>query len=235
MELVQFSSPNPKYLPDLCPAYMPSAILAATDVESQKLGVVVVQEWWGVNDNIKNRALDLYQKYGWITLVPDLYRGHVAIDHETAHHLMTGLDFGGAVQDIQAAAQFLKREKKCEKVAVVGFCMGGALCLLSATVDNNAVDATCAYYGIPPAPHFDIAKVNVPVMGHFGNLDKAKGYSAPEDVDRFEQAAKDAGIAVDLYRYEDADHAFDHFGGPNYHKEASEAAEKRTAQFFNSL
>ena len=122
MELVHFSSPNPKYQPDPCPAYVPSA------TANHKLGVIVLQEWWGVNDNIKNRALDLHQKYGWITLVPDLYRGKVAIDRETAHHLMSDLDFGGAVQDIQAAAQFLKRERKCEKVAVVGFASEPTFC-----------------------------------------------------------------------------------------------------------
>ena len=230
MELVNFSTTNPKFSD--CPGYTPK--IEPQHEDSPSLGVIVLQEWWGANDNIKERALDLFNKYGWITLVPDLYRGKVTIDREEAHHLMSGLDFGGAVQDIQGAASYLKHERKCQKVAVVGFCMGGALALLSATAGQNSLDATCAYYGIPGAAFFDVSKLKIPALGHFGNLDQAKGFSAPEDVDNLEKSAKEAGVDIVLYRY-DADHAFDHVGGPNYDQAASELAEKRTVEFLNGI
>src|SRR6266699_2245713 len=99
-------------------------------------GVVVIQEWWGLNDQIKGVAERL-AKAGYRALVPDLYRGKVALEANEAEHLMTNLNFGDAAgQDIRGAAQYLKQSSP--KVAVMGYCMGGALTILSAAFVKEA-------------------------------------------------------------------------------------------------
>lgn len=227
MEQITFPTENTKHKD--CPGYIPKDHARVT---SHRVGVIVVQEWWGVNEQIKHRAQEFFEKCNWITLVPDLYRGKVAIDHEEAGHLMTGLDFPNAVADIQGAAKYLKEKLNCQKVGVVGFCMGGALALASAVVPNNQIDAASAYYGIPSPEIFSPSNINIPAIAHFGNEDAMKGFSAPEDVDKLEKSIKEAGKNVTIYRYDGAGHAFDHEGGPNYNKSASELAEERTAEFF---
>src|SRR5471032_2921205 len=93
-------------------------------------GVVVIQEWWGLNDQIRGVA-DRLAHAGFRSLVPDLYRGKATVEEEEAHHLMTTLDFGdAATQDVRGAVQYLKAGSA--KVGCVGFCMGGALTLMAA-------------------------------------------------------------------------------------------------------
>src|SRR6201991_3072991 len=91
--------------------------------------VVVLQEWWGINDQIRGVA-DRLAQCGYLALVPDLYRGQSTVEEEEGHHLMSGLDFGDAAsQDIRGAVQYLKQ--KSQRVAVMGYCMGGALTFLT--------------------------------------------------------------------------------------------------------
>eukprot|EP00284_Hemiselmis_tepida_P008559 CAMPEP_0174937406 /NCGR_PEP_ID=MMETSP1355-20121228/60390_1 /TAXON_ID=464990 /ORGANISM="Hemiselmis tepida, Strain CCMP443" /LENGTH=140 /DNA_ID=CAMNT_0016184253 /DNA_START=1 /DNA_END=420 /DNA_ORIENTATION=+ len=91
-------------------------------------GIVVVQEWWGVNDQVKTTAGEIAAACGASVAVPDLYRGQLAYEAAEAHHIMEGLDWGGALEDVGACARWLKAQG-CSKVTVVGFCMGGALAL----------------------------------------------------------------------------------------------------------
>ena len=109
--------------------------------------VVVIQEWWGLNDQIRGVANRLAQA-GYVALVPDLYRGKSTIEEEEAHHLMNGLNFGDAAsQDIRGAVQYLKA--RSAKVGVTGFCMGRALTLLALSTVPEA-DAGVVWYGCPP-------------------------------------------------------------------------------------
>ena len=111
-------------------------------------GVVVIQEWWGLDDEVKSVA-DRLAKAGYRALVPDLYRGQLALEAKEAEHLMNGLNFGdAATQDIRGAVQYLKTTGS-KKVAVTGFCMGGALTILSAC-NVPELDATIVWYGYPP-------------------------------------------------------------------------------------
>ena len=120
-ENVQFNSPDGSSVP---------GYLAMPEAGESTPGVVVIQEWWGMNSQIKSVA-DRYAAEGYRALVPDLYRGRVTQDAGEAEHLMTGLDWGGAAnQDIRGAVQFLKSGG--QKAAVLGFCMGGALTILAA-------------------------------------------------------------------------------------------------------
>ncbi|PYR64545.1 MAG: carboxymethylenebutenolidase, partial [Acidobacteria bacterium] len=127
-------------------------------------GLVVIQEWWGVNDHIKSVA-DHYAKKGYRALVPDLYRGKVGLDAKEAEHLMGGLNFGdAATQDVRGAVQYLKQSSA--KVGVTGYCMGGALTILAACFVPEA-DAAVAWYGFPPLDYVDASKIKAPLMGHF--------------------------------------------------------------------
>ncbi|NER00075.1 MAG: dienelactone hydrolase family protein, partial [Cyanothece sp. SIO2G6] len=114
---------------------------------NQAAGIVVIQEWWGLNDQIKGVADRLAQS-GYAVLVPDLYRGTVTVEAAEAEHLMGGLDFAdAATQDIRGAVQYLKQHTA--KVAVMGYCMGGALTVLAA-VHVSELDAAVCWYGVPP-------------------------------------------------------------------------------------
>jgi len=163
--------------------------------------VVVIQEWWGLNDQIRGVA-DRLAQAGYVALVPDLYRGKATVEAEEAHHLMSGLDFGDAAsQDIRGAAQYLK--KRARKVGVTGFCMGGALTLLTLCFTPE-VDAGVVWYGCPPLEYIDAAKIKAPIQAHWGTQDE---FFKIEMVDQLEKKLRDAGVNFDFHRYL-AHHAF---------------------------
>ena len=120
-------------------------------------GVVVIQEWWGLNDQIRGVA-DKLAGAGYRALVPDLYRGKSALEAKEAEHLMNGLNFADAAgQDVRGAVQYLKSTGS-KKAGVTGFCMGGALTLLAA-VNAPEADAAVAWYGFPPLEYVDASKI----------------------------------------------------------------------------
>lgn len=165
-------------------------------------GVVVIQEWWGVNDQIRGVA-DRLAAAGWRALVPDLYRGKKTAAQEEAHHLMSSLDFGDAAsQDVRGAVQHLKASGSA-KVGVTGFCMGGALTLLSLCNVPEA-DAGVVWYGLPPLEYVDASKIKVPLLGHWATQDQA---FTIDKVDALEAKLRDAGVAPRFHRYL-AHHAF---------------------------
>src|SRR5271167_527935 len=132
-------------------------------------GIIVIQEWWGLNDQIRGVA-DKLAAAGYRALVPDLYRGKVALAANEAEHLMKGLDFGVAAgQDVRGAVQHLKASGSA-KVGVTGFCMGGALTLLAA-VNVPEVDAAVVWYGYPPLEFIDANRIRAPLMAHWATED----------------------------------------------------------------
>ncbi len=165
-------------------------------------GLVVLQEWWGLNDQIRGVADRLAAK-GWRALVPDLYRGKSTVEAEEAHHLMNNLNFGDAAgQDVRGAVQFLKGSGSA-KVGVTGFCMGGALTVLAA-VHVREVDAAVPWYGLPPLEYVDAGAITAPMMGHWAVQDAVFKIA---DVDALEAKLRDAGRAFEFHRY-DCKHAF---------------------------
>lgn len=164
-------------------------------------GVVVIQEWWGLNDQICGIA-DRFARAGYNALAPDLYQGRVTQEPDEANHLMTGLDFPGAThQDIRGAVAHLKGLGG--KVAAMGFCMGGALTIAAAVHVPDVAAAVC-FYGIPPKEFADPANIRVPFQGHFANQDD---WCTPAAANALEAAMKAAGNSPDVFRY-DAAHAF---------------------------
>jgi carboxymethylenebutenolidase len=197
-------------------------------------GLVVIQEWWGLNEQIRGVA-DRFAAAGFVALVPDLYRGKATVEAAEAEHLMTGLNFGDAAsQDIRGAAQHLKG--RCAKVGVTGFCMGGALTLLS-VVHVPEFDAGVVFYGVPPLEYIDASKVKVALMGHFGTDD---AFFPIATVDALEAKLRAAGAAFEFHRYH-AQHAFANETQTEatrllpallYDPKAAQTAYDRTLRFF---
>lgn len=165
-------------------------------------GVVVIQEWWGLDDEVKQVA-DRLATAGYRALVPDLYRGKLALEANEAEHLMNGLNFGDAAgQDIRGAVQYLKATGSA-KVAVTGFCMGGALTILAAC-NVPELDATIVWYGNPPLEYVNAEAIKKPMLGHWAIHDE---FFPITGVDQLEQKLKQAGVSYEFYRY-DTKHAF---------------------------
>ncbi len=215
-EMLQFKRPDGK----TCPGY-----LAAPKTGSGAQGFVCIQEWWGLNDQIKKTA-DRLAEAGYRALVPDLYRGKLAKGSDEASHMMANLNFPDAAgQDIRGAVQYLKQSSK--KVAVGGFCMGGALTILSA-VRVAEMDAGACFYGIPELPASELKKIKIPLTCHFANQD---GWITPAKVNDLEAALKQSKSQFEIFRY-DAQHAFMNEARPQVYDPASaKLAWDRTLKF----
>jgi carboxymethylenebutenolidase len=163
--------------------------------------IVVIQEWWGVNEQIRGVA-ERFAGAGYIALVPDLFRGKSTVEAEEAKHLMTGLNFGdAATQDVRGAVQFLKA--RAAKVGVSGFCMGGALALL-ASCNASEIDATVVWYGCPPLEFIDASKIKAPMLGHWATQDQ---FFPIANIDSLQEKLRAAGVKFEFHRYL-AHHAF---------------------------
>jgi carboxymethylenebutenolidase len=218
-EMIVFKRPDGK----TCPAYLANPQSGATAP-----GIVVIQEWWGLNDQIKKTG-DRFAAAGFRALVPDLFRGKVAKAADEARHLMTGLNFpDAATQDIRGALQYLKQSSK--KAAVGGFCMGGALTILAAAKVPE-MDAGACFYGIPPLSDAELKSIKIPLICHFGNKDHSW---PPGKVNALEAALKQSQSKFELHRY-NADHAFMNEQRPEVYDPASaKLAWDRTAAFLSN-
>jgi len=216
--MIEFARPDAKRAP---------GYLAEPPDRPAAPGVVMLEEWWGVNDQMKHTAERLASE-GFRVLVPDLYRGRVAATGDEANHLMQGLDFGDAAnQDARGAAQFLKQ--RSSKVGVTGYCMGGALALLAAMYVPE-FDAAVVYYGCPPPEAGDPSKIRIPLMGHWALHDEFFNIAT---VDALEERLKAGNVPYEFYRY-DAGHAFCNPKGlGNYKHEEAETAWRRSVDFFH--
>jgi carboxymethylenebutenolidase len=198
-------------------------------------GVVVIQEWWGIDDEMRSVA-DRLAKAGYRALVPDLYRGKLALEANEAEHLMKDLNFGDAAsQDIRGAVQYLKATGSA-KVAVTGFCMGGALTVLSAGLVPEC-DGTIVWYGYPPLEYVDAQAIQKPMLAHWALHDE---FFSIAGVDQLEQKLKAAGVECEFQRY-DAKHAFAnpksdsrHLPPLQYNSVAADLAWERTMTFLKN-
>lgn len=187
--------------------------------------IVLIQEWWGINEQILGVARRLAEA-GYNVLVPDLYRGKLASDKDEAHHLMTGLDFPDALFEDLAGAVATAREQH-GKVAVMGFCMGGALAL-AAAVHLADLSAAVVFYGIPPAQLADASKLRVPLLAHFAEHDD---WCTPASVRALEDELRYTTVEYELHRY-NAQHGFFNEARPEvYDPEAATDAWRRTVAF----
>jgi carboxymethylenebutenolidase len=193
-------------------------------------GVVVIQEWWGLAEQIK-ATVDRFALAGFDALAPDLFNGVVVPyhDHERAAKEMASLNFiDAAEQTVRGAVQYLKRNGA--KVGLTGFCMGGAVTVIGAATIPE-LTAAVSFYGLPPEQAVKPADVKVPLQGHFANKDD---YITPKTVDDFEKALKAAGKDAEFFRY-DADHAFVNEQRMAVHdRQAAELAWSRAVAFLKN-
>src|SRR5204862_1680021 len=145
--------------------------------------VIVIQEWWGLDDWIKDQARAL-AKEGYVALAVDLYRGKVTKSQEEAHQLMSGLPQDRALRDLKGAMGYLssRPDVKKDRIGAIGWCMGGMYSLKLAT-EEPALKAVVAYYGAPPTEPAAIARIKAPVLGNYGGKDKSP---SPDQVKGFE-------------------------------------------------
>jgi carboxymethylenebutenolidase len=187
--------------------------------------MVVIQEWWGLNPQIRGIA-DRLAAAGYTSLVPDLYRGKLATSSDEASHMMSNLNFlDAADQDVRGAVRRLKVASP--KVAVGGFCMGGALTIISA-VRVPEMDAGVCFYGIPPKAVADPAELTKPMLFHFATQDD---WCTPTAVADLETSLGRSNAEWELHRYE-AQHAFMNEARPEvYDASAAKLAWERTLGF----
>jgi carboxymethylenebutenolidase len=195
--------------------------------EANAPGVVVIQEWWGLQDQIRG-ICDRLALAGYEALAPDLYAGTVVPYHDSAAAAkeMGTLNFMEATdQVVRGAAQYLGRSGV--KVGLTGFCMGGAVTILGAIRIPEVAAAVC-FYGLPPEAAAKPADVHVPLQGHFANRDD---YVTPEKVDTFDAGLKAAHRPHEFFRY-DADHGFMNEQRDVHQRAACEQAWKRMLAFW---
>jgi carboxymethylenebutenolidase len=192
-------------------------------------GVLVIQEWWGLVDHIKDLA-DRFAKAGFVALAPDLYDGKATKSPDDAAKLLMALDIDRTSLDIRGAADALlsRPEVTSKRVATIGFCMGGQLALYAGMVHPDQIGAVVDFYGIHPKVTIDPARVTVPVLGHFGTRD----HSVPADrVRTLADQVNRAGGQFEFHFYE-ADHAFFNDTRPQvYNEEAAQLAWTRSIDF----
>jgi len=207
-----------------------SAYLALPDGSGKHPAIIVIHEWWGLNDWVKEQA-QKYAAQGYVALAVDLYRGKAATNPDDAHILMRDLPDDRGMRDLEAAFTYLsaRQDVSPAKIGSVGWCMGGSWSIKLA-VDQPKLAACAVNYGWLPSEPALIAKIKAPVLGNFGADDQ--GIPA-KDVKAFESAMKTSGKTTDIKIYDGAGHAFEN---PNnkkgYRPEAAADAGQRISAFF---
>jgi carboxymethylenebutenolidase len=192
-------------------------------------GVVVIQEWWGLNDHIKKVA-DRFAGAGFVALAPDLYHGTVTRSPDEAGKLLMALSIAEAEKDLRGAVEHL-RGITAHPVGTVGFCMGGALSLFAACTNPEGVGACVVYYGGHPKVQFDFDRLRAPVLGHWAEDDDFANANVP----RFREEMGRRGRPFEFYSYPGTRHAFFNDERPEvYRRDAAELSWQRTIEFLNA-
>ena len=220
---VQFSSDN---------VTIKAFLARPAGVKTQLPAVVVIQEWWGLNDHIKDIAQRLARE-GYAALAPDLYSrlGYkVTTDPAEAAKLMESLSSQAALRDLNAATKFLKQQPFIDgqRIGCVGFCMGGTFALIMAG-HNSDLKASVVFYGkVPPIESFRYLLSSV--LYHYGAKD---GWVTKQEVERLQQGLQQYGKPGSVHIYPEAGHAFFNDTRPEaYHPQDAKLAWERTLQFF---
>jgi carboxymethylenebutenolidase len=190
--------------------------------------LVLVHEWWGLNDQIKGIA-DRLAGEGYVALAVDLYGGRVATDADQAHMLMAGLSDDNAVRFLQSGFDYLQSQPDVQKdrIGSIGWCMGGGYSLLLA-LNQPKLAACVMFYGRVVLNQEKVKSLNCPVLGLFGEKDQA---ITPMDAMQFKKMGEVLGKDIEVYEYKDAGHGFFNETGKNYNAEASKDAWSKTIPF----
>ena len=199
---------------------------------TNKVGtVIVVQEWHGINTEMKNKVARFAQE-GFLALAPDLYHGAVAHNDQEAGKMMQALDFAKAIGEIGAAVAWAKEQPRSNgKVAVLGFCLGGALTIAAAA---NVPGLACAvpFYGVPDLSKLDLSKVSAPILAHFAGHDD---WASPDKARQIQKDLTAKGKSFELHVYPDAGHAFMRdTDSSKFHAPSAKQAWDRTLAFLRT-
>lgn len=190
-------------------------------------GLIVVHEWWGLNENVETMAR-MFAQQGYVTLAVDLYGGEVADSPEGARQLTGAVDETQARDNLRQAARFVGEELQAPRLGVVGWCFGGRWSLDAALETPGEVDAAVVYYGQPVTERDRLARLEAPFLGIYG----AEDSSIPvEQVRRLESTLEELGKDVEVHVYEGAGHAFANPSGDRYAPEPARDAWEKTLAF----
>jgi carboxymethylenebutenolidase len=207
--------------------------LALPSGEGTHPALIVIHEWWGLNDWVKQQS-DSLAKHGYIALAADLYHGKATADEKVAHQLMSGLAEDEAIRTLRAAADFLRgrSDVRANAIGVIGWCMGGRYSIRLAAADPG-IRACVMYYGAPITDEGAIRGIQAAILGNFGGEDQGP---TPAQARAFEKALKKAGKKADFKIYPGAGHAFANVNNPwgGYRKAAAADAWKRTLTFLDA-
>jgi carboxymethylenebutenolidase len=192
--------------------------------------IIVIHEWWGLNDWVKDQATKL-SDLGYVTLAIDLYRGKVATTPDVAHEIMRGLPEDRAKRDLHAAFEFLASQPnvKKDRIGSIGWCMGGGYSL-DVALQEPTLRATVINYGHLATDTDSLKAINASILGLFGGQDRG---ITPDDVQKFAKTMKELGKQVDVTVYPDAGHGFENpVNKDAYRPDDAADAWKRTVKFF---
>lgn len=210
-----------------------SGFLALPDTPGSHAAIVVIHEWWGLNDWVKEQAVNLAGQ-GFVALAVDLYRGKVATDASQAHELMRGLPQDRGIRDLQAAMTYLatRKDVKPDRLGSIGWCMGGGFSIQLAVHDPRLRACVVNYGALPTDPN-DLQQIGAAVLGNFGADDHGITVA---DVEAFKKAMTKAQRAFEVKIYPDAGHGFENPNNKDgYRPEAAADAWMRTTNFFKSM
>jgi carboxymethylenebutenolidase len=191
-------------------------------------GVLVIQEWWGLVDHIK-QVCDRFAAAGFTALAPDMYHGQTASEPDAAGKLFMALNIAQAEKDLRGAAVFLAGHSSTATLGAVGFCMGGQLALFAATL-NPAIGACVNFYGVHPNVRPDYTRLSGPVLGLYAEKD---AFVTPAVARQVDAAIKAAGKSSEIHIYPGVDHAFfNDTRADVFDRAAADDAWRRTLAFF---
>ena len=191
-------------------------------------GVVMIHEWWGLNENIKEMATQLASE-GYTVLAVDLFDGQVATTSEEAGQLSSSVDDEKAIANMQAAAAYLKDQQQASALGSMGWCFGGGRSLQLA-LSGQEMDATVIYYGRLVTEESRLAAISWPVLGIFGELDDGIPVA---DVNDFDSTLDKLGIDNEIHIYEDVGHAFANPSNPDHDADKAADAWEKTVTFLD--
>lgn len=192
-------------------------------------GLIVIHEWWGLNENVRDEAARLAAE-GYVVLAVDLYAGKTATQPPEAMKLSQQLTANPAPaeENLRAAYAWLDKVEKAPRIGTIGWCLGGRWSLRTALLLPDQVDATVIYYGTVKADEAELSRLQTPILGLFASKDRV--VPAPT-VTAFEATMKRLGKDVDIHMYEGADHGFANPSGTVYEPRAAEDAWRLTTAF----
>ena len=201
--------------------------LAKPTADGDYPGVIMIHEWWGLNDNIKDMAEKL-ASHGYVVFAVDLYEGQVGTTADEARQLRTSFEQPQWTENMNTAVSYMQDNHSPSSLGSIGWCFGGAQSL-NLALNNEDMDATVIYYGQLVTDSEELSKIDWPVLGIFAELDNG---IPPETAKEFESALNETGIENDITIYPGVNHAFANPSGDRYAPDEAQDAWQKTLEFF---